>query len=103
MTSASPVRFTREPVLNKSLAITANRLIVHAPAIGPAIEALERSAENWPDRYPVFLSLGRLVPTPDLLEWEFPPNVMVEIPAQTLAQSSFSLPPGQLEKPPFPS
>ncbi len=85
MSQASPVRFTREPVLNKSLAITANRLIVHAPAIGPAIEELQRIAEHWPDRYPVFLSLGRLVPTPELLEWEFPPNLMVEIPAQTLA------------------
>ncbi|MCB1916507.1 MAG: HDOD domain-containing protein [Rhodocyclaceae bacterium] len=84
MSQASPVRFTREPVLNKNQAITANRLIVHAPAIAPAIEALERAAEHWPDRYTVFLSLGRLVPTPDLLEWQFPDNVMVEIPAQTL-------------------
>jgi len=85
MSHASPVRFTREPVLNKNQAITANRLIVHAPAIAPAIEALRHSAENWPDRYPVFLSLGRLVPTPELLEWQFPENVMIEIPAQTLA------------------
>ena len=84
MSQASPVRFTREPVLNKNQAITANRLIVHAPAIAPAIEALEHVAEHWPDRYTVFLSLGRLVPTPDLLAWKFPDNVMVEIPAQTL-------------------
>ena len=84
MSQASPVRFTREPVLNKNQAITANRLIVHAPAIAPAVEALTRVAEHWPDRYTVFLSLGRLVPTPDLLEWQIPDNVMVEIPAQTL-------------------
>ena len=85
MTQTSEVQFTREPVLNKNRAITANRLIVHAPAIGPAIEALQNLTDDWPDRYTVFLSLGRLVPTPDLMEWEFPPNVMIEIPAQTMA------------------
>lgn len=85
MNQANSVRFTREPVLNRNHAITANRLIVHAPAIGPAIGALREVESSWPERYTVFLSLGRLVPTPELLDWEFPSNVMVEIPAQTLA------------------
>lgn len=85
MTQPNPVLFTREPVLNKNRAITANRLIVHAPSIGAAVDTLQQLAEHWPDRYTVFLSLGRLVPTPELMNWTFPPNVMVEIPAQTLA------------------
>lgn len=79
------VQLTREAVLNKNRAITANRLIVHAPSIKAAIETLTGCAGQWPRRYTVFLSLGRLVPTPDLLEWQIPENVMVEIPAQTLA------------------
>lgn len=81
---SSAVQLTREPVLNKNRAITANRLIVHAPTIKAAVESLTRNAEHWPSRYTVFLSLGRLVPTPDLLEWQIPENAMIEIPAQTL-------------------
>ena len=77
MTQNSPVQITREPVVNRNRAITANRLIVHAPSIPVAVEALGKLSDCWPDRYTVFLSLGRLVPTTDLMKWEFPENVMV--------------------------
>ncbi|MCL1824332.1 MAG: HDOD domain-containing protein [Betaproteobacteria bacterium] len=77
--------FTREPVVNKKRAITANRLIVHGTRIASVTEALNAACQYWPEQYPVLLSLGRLVPTPDLLDWQIPPNAHVEIPAQTLA------------------
>jgi hypothetical protein len=35
--------------------------------------------------HPVFVSLGRLVPTPELMEWAIPDNAAIEIPVQTLA------------------
>ena len=86
MNQPSPAaHLTREPVLNKNRSITANRLVVHAQSIKAAVGALAGNAERWPGRYTVFVSLGRLVPTPDLLEWEIPDNAMIEIPAQTLA------------------
>jgi EAL and modified HD-GYP domain-containing signal transduction protein len=76
--------FTREPVVNKKRAITANRLIVHSPGIASAVGALDAASEYWPTQYPVFLSFGRLVPTPELMAWQAPPNAHIEIPAQTL-------------------
>lgn len=76
---------TREPVVNKKRAITANRLIAHGPNIASVVETLNAANESWPEQYPVFLSLGRLVPTPDLMEWQMPPNAHIEIPTQTLA------------------
>ena len=76
---------TREPVVNKSRAITANRLIAHGPSVGAVVEALNAQTEIWPGHRPVFVSLGRLVPTPELMNWQIPPNVSIEIPAQTLA------------------
>ena len=76
---------TREPVVNKNRAITANRLIAHGPNIGSVVEALSVQAEVWPTHHPVFVSLGRLVPTPELLDWAIPENVAIEIPVQTLA------------------
>lgn len=76
---------TREPVVNKNRAITANRLIVHGPAIGDVVDTLNGLNEFWPTHHTVFVSLGRLVPTPALLDWAVPPNAMIEIPAQALA------------------
>ncbi|MBN8443409.1 MAG: HDOD domain-containing protein [Thauera sp.] len=76
---------TREPVVNKNRAITANRLIVHGPNMGAVVDTLNGLADIWPTHHPVFVSLGRLIPTPDLLGWEIPANTMVEIPAQALA------------------
>ena len=76
---------TREPVVNKNRAITANRLIAHGPSIASVAEALASQAEVWPTHHPVFVSLGRLVPTPELMQWTIPDNAAIEIPAQTLA------------------
>ncbi|GHT80639.1 hypothetical protein AGMMS49960_06200 [Betaproteobacteria bacterium] len=81
----SQTLLTREPVVNKKRAITANRLIAHGPNVPDVVETLNSLNEHWPNQYPVFISLGRLVPTPDLLQWQAPPNAHVEIPAQTLA------------------
>ncbi|MDR2880615.1 MAG: HDOD domain-containing protein [Azoarcus sp.] len=75
---------TREPVVNKKRAITANRLIAHGPSVTSIGETLNAAIGYWPEQYPVFLSLGRLVPTPEILNWPIPHNVHVEIPAQTL-------------------
>lgn len=76
---------TREPVVNKGRAITANRLIAHGPNIASVVEALTAQADVWPTHRPVFVSLGRLVPTPELMNWSIPENATIEIPAQTLA------------------
>jgi EAL and modified HD-GYP domain-containing signal transduction protein len=78
------VLFTREPVVNKKRALTANRLIAHGPDVPSVAKTLNAVAQYWPEQYPVFLSLGKLIPTPDLMDWQVPPNVFVEIPAQTL-------------------
>ena len=76
---------TREPVINKQHKITANRLIVHAASVSQAVEALDGLADVWPATHPVFISLYKLVPTPDLLNWIAPANAMVEIPVQSIA------------------
>ncbi len=78
---------TREPVVNKKRAITANRLIAHGPSIESVVETLNDLQDVWPSRHTVFVSLARLVPTPDLLNWQIAPNTMIEIPAQALAHA----------------
>ncbi len=75
---------TREPVVNKSRAITANRLVVHGANMAAAVHTLNALADSWPTHHTVFVCLGRLVPTPELLEWQVPANAMIEIPAPTL-------------------
>ena len=82
---SNAVLITREPVINKQYKITANRLIVHAATVARAVEGLQGLADVWPATHPVFISLYRLVPTPDLLEWKAPANAMVEIPSQAIA------------------
>jgi EAL and modified HD-GYP domain-containing signal transduction protein len=82
---SNTVLITREPVINKQHKITANRLIVHATTVADAVQALDGLADVWPATHPVFISLYRLVPTPDLLEWIAPANAMVEIPTQSIA------------------
>lgn len=82
---SNAVLITREPVINKQYKITANRLIVHAASVGKAVDALTGLADVWPATHPVFVSLHRLVPTPDLLGWTPPTNAMVEIPTQAIA------------------
>jgi hypothetical protein len=78
------VLITREPVVNQQRAITANRLVVHAPNIATALQAIDTQREYWPTVHPVFISFGRLVPTAELLDWQMPENALVEIPAQAL-------------------
>ncbi|MDR2014625.1 MAG: HDOD domain-containing protein [Azoarcus sp.] len=78
------VLFTREPVVNKKRSITANRLIAHGPNVPSVTETLNAASKHWPEQHPVLLSLGKLIPTPDLMDWQIPPNALVEIPAQTL-------------------
>ena len=76
---------TREPVVNQNRAITANRLIAHGPNVGAVVEVLNGLGDIWPTHHTVFLCLGKLVPTPDLMKWQVPSNAMIEIPAQALA------------------
>ncbi len=76
---------TREPVVNKSRAITANRLIAHGPNVAAVVETLNGLSDIWPARHTVFVCLGRLVPTPELLDWAVPQNAMIEIPLPALA------------------
>ena len=78
------VLITREPVVNQQRAITANRLIVHAPNIATALQTLEGLRPHWPTVHPVFISFGRLVPTAELLEWQAPESALIEIPAPAL-------------------
>lgn len=78
------VLITREPVVNQQRAITANRLIVHAINVAEAIAALDRLRNHWPKTHTVFVSLGRLMPTADLLAWQPPEGTLIEIPAQAL-------------------
>ena len=76
---------TREPVVNKNRAITANRLIAHGPNLAAVADTLNGIADIWPKQHPVFVSLARLIPTPDLLAWKVPENTLLEIPVQALS------------------
>lgn len=78
------VLITREPVVNQQRAITANRLIVHAGSVPEAVQALDNLRAHWPKTHTVFVSLGRLVPTTDLLNWQPPEGALIEVPAQAL-------------------
>jgi len=63
---------TREPAVNRKQAITANRLFLHASSMQAALEELARLRPCWPSAHTVFLSFGRLVPGPELLDWSWP-------------------------------
>ncbi len=82
------VLISREPVLNRSRAITATRLIAHTtPGSGAnqrIAAALSGQMTDWPVARTVFLSLGQTAPDMDLLAWQTPQNVMIEIPAASL-------------------
>ena len=80
----STVLITREPIINRNQAITANRLVVHATNVADAVETLDSLADIWPRHYAVFVSLARLVPTPELMRWQAPNNTMIEVPVQAL-------------------
>jgi EAL and modified HD-GYP domain-containing signal transduction protein len=79
---------SREPVLNRSRAITATRLVVQAPA-GPQACAriaaeLNRLDEVWPTARTVIVSLAGTAPDAALLDWQVPQNAMIGIPAAAL-------------------
>ena len=82
------VLISREPVLNRSRAITATRLVAHAtPGAGACAQiaqGLNRLAQAWPAARTVFVSLGGIAPDAGLLDWLMPPNAMIEIPAAAL-------------------
>lgn len=84
------VFITRQPVLNKSRAITANRLLVHAPeASDPAAAAiamLEKIADVWPAARPVFMCMPGIEAGSPMASWQAPPNSMIEIPAEALGE-----------------
>lgn len=78
---------TRQPVLNKQRAITANRLIVHVRGASPgqrAAATLVALEDVWPAERTVFVGFGGVLPDPGLLEWRPPENAMIEIPAAAL-------------------
>ena len=82
------ILISREPVLNRSRAITATRLIIQSP---PAPDAcaqiageLNRLAEAWPAARTVFVGLDGVAPDVGLLDWQVPQNAMIEIPAAAL-------------------
>lgn len=91
------VLITREPVVNKQRTITANRLVLHAPNMPAALATLESLADAWPTQHTVLLSLGRLVPTAELMNWQVPENTMIEIPAPALAYEQTRTLIGQLQ------
>lgn len=82
------ILISREPVLNRSRAITATRLIVQAlpgaSACAQIAAELNRLAEAWPAARTVFVSLGGVTPDAGLLDWQVPQNAMIEIPAGAL-------------------
>lgn len=81
------VLLTHEPVVNKSRAITANRLVVDANSMADVSDGLNAIAEQWPLERTVLLSLGRLAPDDSMLEWSLPENTLLEFPARQLADS----------------
>ena len=76
----------REPVLNRQQAMTASRLVVHAESSAQAADALTHLAGIWPGTRSVFVSLAGCLPDLDILNWQIPENVLVEIPAAGLAE-----------------
>lgn len=82
------VLLTHEPVVNKSRAITANRLTVHATSMDAACDALNEIASSWPMERTVLLGLAGIAPDATLVEWELPENTLVELPAALLATAA---------------
>jgi EAL and modified HD-GYP domain-containing signal transduction protein len=77
-----------EPVLNRGRTITATRLLIQTPAGTGSCKRiageLNRLAQSWPAARTVFVSLDGIAPDPELLDWQVPPNVVLEIPAVAL-------------------
>jgi EAL and modified HD-GYP domain-containing signal transduction protein len=81
---SAPVFIRREPVINRHRAIIATRLIVRADSTAETATILQQLADAWPSARSVMIALDGCLPTPELLAWTPPANVMVEIPAPTL-------------------
>ncbi len=73
------VLIQREPVLNRHKTITASRLRVHASTCIAAASELSRLADVWPDSRDIFVSFAGCIADSDLLVWQPPLNVMLEI------------------------
>lgn len=81
---AGQVFIRREPVVSRHRAIIATRLIVHAGSVAEAAAALRQLDQVWPPVRSVMVALDGCWPTPELLAWTPPANVMIEIPAAAL-------------------
>lgn len=85
---SASILISREPVLNRSRAITATRLTMQAPdgsgACAQIAAELNRLAEVWPASRTMFVGLGGVAPDAGLLDWQVPQNAMIEIPAAAL-------------------
>lgn len=87
---SAPVFITRQPVLNKQRAITANRLALHpsgGSANQDAAQALNQLGDVWPTERTVLVGLGRSAPDANLLAWTPPDNALLEIPAASLGNA----------------
>lgn len=80
----NPALIRREPVLNRQQTITACRLVVHADSAALAAQALDEVIDVWPNVRSVFVGLAGCLPDRQLLEWNAPENIMIEIPAPGL-------------------
>lgn len=85
---SASILISREPVLNRSRAITATRLTLQVPdgssACARIAAELNRLADAWPAARTVFVGLGGVAPDAGLLYWQVPQNAMIEIPAAAL-------------------
>jgi len=81
----NPALIRREPILNRQQTITASRLVVHADSCALAAEALNQVGEVWPDARSVFVGLAGCLLDRELLTWQAPDNILLEIPAPALA------------------
>jgi EAL and modified HD-GYP domain-containing signal transduction protein len=79
------ILLTHEPVVNKSRAITANRLVVHGSSMEDTCDGLNEIATAWPMERTVLLSLEGFPLDATLAEWELPGNTLIELPASFLA------------------
>ena len=80
----NPVLIRREPVLNRQQTITASRLVVHANSSAQAAQALNEVTDIWPGARSVFVALAGCMPDTELLTWQAPDNIMLEVPAASL-------------------
>jgi hypothetical protein len=80
----NPALIRREPVLNRQQNITASRLVVHADSAALAAQALDGVFDVWPGARSVFVGLAGCLPDHQLLEWNAPDNILIEISAPAL-------------------